>query len=124
MSVTQAFNVATVFDAVDSKDSERFISFFAEGAVFKMANHPPAEGKDAIKSLVDGIFGALEGLGHNVTDVIRQEQPSIVVANGEVTYFRKDGIQKSYPFSATYRLRPDGLIGNYQAYVDNHDLFD
>lgn len=124
METSPAFSVAAIFDAVDRKDSAGFASFFADEAAFKMGNHPPAPGKEAIRQLVDGIFNALEGLSHVVTDVVKQESPAIVIANGEVTYVRKDGVRKSYPFSSTFKLRPDGLIGNYQAYVDNHDLFD
>lgn len=123
MTETQTFSVAAIFDAVDHKDAAGFAAFFADAAIFKMGNYPAAQGKDAIIGLSEGIFDALEGLGHEIVDTFEFEGRDVVIANGIVTYYRKDGVKKSYPFSSTFKLQPDGLIGNYQAYVDNHDLF-
>lgn len=50
-------------------------------------------------------------------------QANVVVSSGVVTYTRRDGVRKSYPFSGTYKLR-DGKIKDYQSYIDSHDLFD
>ncbi len=118
------FNVAGIFASVDQKDTETYLNYYADGGSFTFGNYPPAVGKPAITDLVNGVFNSVEALSHKITDVIVQDAPSRVVTNGIVTYTRKDGVQKSYPFSSTYQLNEEGQIAMYNAYVDNHDLFD
>jgi hypothetical protein len=117
------FDATGIFATVDQKDTEKYLTYYADGGSFTFGNYPASVGKPAIAALVNGVFDSVASLSHQITDVIEQEHPAIIVTNGIVTYTRKDGVAKSYPFSSTAKLNKEGLIQDYYAYVDNHDLF-
>lgn len=117
------FDAAALLAIVDRKQTDAYLSHYSEDASFTFGNNPPAVGHRAIRTLVDGIFTKLDSLSHDGLETHVTGDGNVVISSGVVTYTRRDGVRKSYPFSGTYKLQ-NGKIKNYQSYIDSHDLFD
>jgi ketosteroid isomerase-like protein len=109
-----------LFAAIDSKDTKGFLSFLDPGAQFRYGNNPPALGIEAIRAAVDGFFGAIKALSHQVDHV--WGQPGYVICAGTVTYTRHDARIVSVPFCNVFALS-NGKIKDYLVYVDATPLF-
>ena len=101
---------AALYDAIDAKDTRRFLAFLTETAQFRYANNPPAIGHAAIGAAVDGFFASnWEPAGH-------------LISQGTVTYTRHDGGTVTLPFVNVFTLR-GGMIQDYLIYVDATPLY-
>ena len=109
-----------VFDAVDSKDADKFVSFLSDDAVFKFANADPVEGKDAIREAISGFFSSINGLKHKIIEW--WDQDGTVICRGEVTYMKKDSSGFTVPFANIFKMKED-LIKEYLVYVDASQLY-
>ena len=62
------------FDAVDAKDMEGALSFFAPDATFTIQSaHVTFEGHDGIRSMFENFFGDYSHIEHNITNLVVDE---------------------------------------------------
>jgi len=109
-----------MFAAIDSKDTEAFVGFLTEDAVFRFGSAPPVRGREAIRAAVDGFFGTISGSAHNILKSLKSGPT--MVCEGEVTYRRQDGTEITLPFTDV--LEYDGsLISHYKIYIDINPLY-
>lgn len=109
-----------LFDAIDRKDTQAFLGFLADDAVFQFGNAPPVHGRDAIGAAVGGFFGTIGGSRHHLTRSF--EGPDARACQGEVTYTRLDGSTVTIPFANVLVMRGDRVAG-YHIYIDLAPLF-
>lgn len=109
-----------LFAAIDGKDTDAFVGFLTEDAVFAFGNAPPVSGKAAIRELLVGFFASIRALRHEVTDA--WTLPEVAIAIGQVTYTRLDGSSLSVPFADVLKMR-QGLVTQYLIYVDASRLY-
>jgi ketosteroid isomerase-like protein len=113
-------DVLEVFKAIDSFDSDQFVSSMTEDAVFRFGNMPPVEGRDNIRNFVAGFFQSIKGIQHDQMEI--WEADGVKLMNGRVTYTRHDGSTLSVFFANTFKMEGD-KIKDYLIFVDTSELY-
>ena len=112
---------ARLFAAIDAKDTEAFLQFLTDDALFRFGSAQPVTGQQRIREAVDGFFASIAGLRHVVDCEIRQGDT--LVCEGTATYTRHDGSRITLPFANVFGL--DGeRISEYKIYVDIGPLYE
>jgi len=109
-----------MFAAIDSKDTEAFVGFLTEDAVFRFGSAPAVCGREAIRAAVDGFFGTIGASSHEVMNKLGDG--TTLVCEGGVTYTRLDGSQVTLPFTDVFEY-DDDLISQYKIYIDIGPLY-
>lgn len=112
--------LGSLLDAIDAKDTGRFLEFLTERAVFRFGSTAAVTGHDDIGTAVDGFFSGIDGSTHTLRNVFRNE--GRLACEGEVTYRRLDGSEITLPFTNVFELDGD-LIDQYRIYIDIGPLF-
>jgi len=122
--VTQATGTNVDFDglfaSIDAMDTERFVAFIAEDGTFRYGSSPPVTGRDGIRAAVEGFFGSIGGLKHDVQRTV--SAGDVVVCEGEVSYTRLDGSKITLPFANVFDVEA-GMISGYRVYIDIGPLY-
>ena len=109
-----------MFAAIDSKDAEAFVGFLTEDAYFRFGSAPAVQGREAIRSAVDGFFATIAGCTHDVQRTLRNG--TTMVCEGEVTYSRQDNTRITLPFTDVFEFEGE-LISHYKIYIDISPLY-
>jgi ketosteroid isomerase-like protein len=109
-----------LFDAVDRKDTPRFLAYLAQDGEFRYGNFPAAIGHEAIGAAVNGFFSTIGASRHELLHT--WSDGDTAACEGTVLYTRLDGSQVEIPFANVFYLR-DGLIARYNIYIDSAPLF-
>jgi hypothetical protein len=118
--VTESAWTTELFRSIDAKDTRRFVGFLTEDGQFRFGNAPPALGRQAIASLLDGFFASIKSLSHDVAKT--WTVPDHVICEGTVTYTRHDGSTLSVPFVDVFVMQGK-LIKDYLIYIDASQLY-
>jgi ketosteroid isomerase-like protein len=113
--MTTKISLTQIFEAIDSKDVDAFLSYLTKDAVFRYGSSEPVQGEGAIRDYVSGFLGSLKGLRHRLLET--WEGDGSLVCQGEVTYTRHDGSEVTIPFTNIFRL-DNGRIRDYLVYAD------
>ncbi len=108
-----------LFKAVDTKDTDSFVAYLAEDAVFRYGSQEAVQGRAAIRKYVAGFFGTVKTLQHRVKET--WEGDDSLVCQGEVTYTKLDGNEVTVPFVNIFRFEKD-RIHDYLIYIDPSPL--
>ncbi len=109
-----------LFEAIDAKDAEAFVSFLTDDAVFRFGNAAPACGKAAVREAVAAFFAGIAGLRHTLRE--SWAHPDAVVLHGEVTYTRHDRSQLTVPFANVFQMK-GALVREYLVFADVSQLW-
>ena len=109
-----------MFDAIDTKDTEAFVGYLTDDALFRFGSAPAVQGRDAIRAAVDGFFETIAGSTHIIRNTLCEGSTRVV--EGEVTYTRHGGSQVTLPFTDIFEYE-GGLIAQYKIYIDVAPLF-
>lgn len=109
-----------LYNAIDGKDTPRFLSFLTETAQFRFANNPPVVGHAAIGAAVDGFFASIGGSRHEILN--NWEPQGHLVSQGLVTYTRQNGSTLTLPFVNVFAIRGK-LVQDYFIYIDATPLY-
>ena len=113
-------DINSLFASIDAMDTGRFLSFLTEDASFKFGNADAAVGKEAIKKAVNGFFGLINGLSHNIINT--WEVDDVIICRGEVTYTKKDNSKITLPFVNIFAMN-ENKVKDYSVYIDIGPLF-
>ncbi len=109
-----------LFARIDEKDTERFLDFLTDDASFRFGSAPPAQGREVIRTVLDGFFASIAGLSHELSRAV--EETGAIICEGTVTYTRHDGSKIALPFADILELEGD-RISNYKIYMDAGPLY-
>jgi ketosteroid isomerase-like protein len=109
-----------LFRSIDNKNMEDFLSFLDEDVSFRFGNMPAVNGRDNVKTAVQGFYDSIAGLSHTLDEVFGED--GLIASNGTVTYTRLDTSKLSVPFATVFRLNGD-RIKEYNIYVDISGLY-
>lgn len=109
-----------LFAAIDARDADAFVGFLSVDASFRFGSAPAAEGRDAIRTAVNGFFETIAGLSHHIDTVFGNG--STLFCEGEVTYTRHDGSTITLPFADVFEMQGE-LIREYKIYMDIAPLY-
>ena len=110
----------SLFEAVDAKDTERFVEFIAEDGEFRFGSAPAVRGRESIAAAVQSFFDSIDSLSHSVTRVLKDEDN--LACEGEVCYRRHDGSEIVLPFANVFEFQ-GSLISGYRIYIDVSPLY-
>jgi len=109
-----------LFASIDAMDTESFLGFIHEEAMFRFGSSPAVTGHAEIRVAVESFFASFAALKH---DLQRQvADGNAVVCEGEVTYTRHDGRTITLPFVNVFEV-DEGLIAEYRIYIDIAPLY-
>ena len=118
--VVRGIDFNDLFASIDAMDTERFLSFFAEDATFRFGSAPAAKGTTEIRAAVDGFFGSVAAVRHQLHRIIADDDG--IACEGEVTYTRHDGREIALPFANVFETEA-GRFSQYRIYIDIAPLF-
>lgn len=113
-------DIGGIFASIDALDTDGFLAYLSEEAVFRFGSAPPVQGRAAIGAAVDGFFGTIAGCSHKIAKILRESDT--LVCEGEVTYRREDGSEISLPFTNIFEYAGE-LIAHYKIYIDTSPLY-
>jgi ketosteroid isomerase-like protein len=108
-----------LFEAIDAKDTDSFLTYLTDDAVFRYGSQDAVKGRAAIGDYVSGFFSTLKGLRHRITGTWERENS--LVCQGEATYTKLDGKEVTLPFVNVFRLEKD-RIRDYLVHIDPSPL--
>ncbi len=103
------------YAGVDAMDPTVVDRLCTADTTVRFANHPPAEGRDAVRAALEHLWSTIAGLRHRFVSVV--EQGDVTVVEAEVEYTRHDGSTVVIPI-ATALERRDGLVASQRVYAD------
>lgn len=109
-----------LFGRGEAFDSDGFIGFFTESPMYQFGNGEPCLTQAAIKASVDGFFGAVAALYHDVRNL--WEVGDVVFVEMDVIYWRKDGTSLKLPCSDILRFEGD-KIQELRIFMDANPIF-
>jgi hypothetical protein len=115
--------LTAMYAAIDALDAKRFASFFAETGSFKFGNGAPAVGRDGVEQYTNGFYTVIAGIRHELVAAWPADEGRTWLAEGVVTYTRKDASKVSVPFFTVSELDTAGLLVSYRVYADIAPLF-
>lgn len=120
MGVPLQNSLSALFDSIDAQDTDTFLGFLTEDAVFRFGSAPELRGHDAIRAAVDGFFASVAGSRHELKNTLFNDKT--LVCEGEVTYRRHNDSELTLPFVNVFELDGD-LISVYKIYIDVGPLY-
>lgn len=108
-----------LFDAIDEKDTDSFLSFLGGQCVFRFGSLPSVSGRDDIGRFIDAFFDSIHSLKHEIEEY--WSIPEGVVCHGTVTYTRHDQSVLSVPFANILKIE-HGAIRDYRVFADTSQL--
>ena len=111
--------IKELFEAIDARDADGFVSFLAPDCLFRFGNAPEVRGAGEIRLHVEAFFNSIAGLAHRIEDV--WDVPGGLVCHGWVSYARRDGTGLTVPFANVFRLGPAGIT-EYRIFADTSTL--
>jgi len=112
--------IKNMFGAVDAMDGAGLTAMMTGNAIFRFANMPAVEGRDAIKGFLDNFFSSIKGIAHDQLESWKVDDTRF--ATGMVTYTRHDDSKLQVPFSVILKMQGD-LVHEYLIFVDASELY-
>jgi ketosteroid isomerase-like protein len=112
--------IKRLFSSVDNIDTEAFLSFLEDDALFRFGNEQVVSGKEAICKTLEEFFASIKGLRHEILET--WFEAGTVICQGEVTYTRTDDSDIMIPFVNIFRMQGN-RIREYLIYIDIKPLY-
>lgn len=112
--------IESLMNAIDAKDTNKFISFLTDDCTFTFGNSMPVIGKEAIFNSVSAFFNSIASLRHTIPDYCQCNDR--VVFHGEVTYTRHNGSELTVKYCNYFYMQGE-LISSYNIFADISELY-
>jgi ketosteroid isomerase-like protein len=100
---------------VDAMRLEEFAAGLAPDVEVVVGNNPPMKGRQAAKEGIGHFFSTIQGLKHNVINVVEGE--GLTILESKVDYLRKDGREVTVPVVTVLERKGD-LVKSLRIYFD------
>lgn len=110
-----------LFVSIDEKNTDRFLRFLTDDAVFRFGSAASVEGQAGIRKTVDEFFATIAASRHVLTRVL--SDAGTIICEGEVTYTRHDNSEITLPFANVFEFAGE-LIAHYKIYADAGPLYE
>ena len=107
--------------ALDAKDLDAYLAFFADDAELWMNNHGPVAGKAAIAGMLGPYWQSFGALEHDLLAILGDDREFALEAVNH--YTRLDGSAVSLRAVAITRRDDRGLVRAARVYTDASPLF-
>ena len=109
-----------LFSAIDSMDTDKFVSYISAEGTLTFGNNPPVTGRENIHAVIAGFFGSIAGIKHDVRNV--WDTDGHLIMRGSSTYTRHDGSMLTTPFCNVFKMEEDEIV-TYDIYIDLSQLY-
>ena len=104
-----------LFASIDARETDTFVAFLREDALFRYGSNPAVNGRAAIATCVDQVFATFRASTHQLHRF--WETADCRIAQGVVTYTRLDGSKVALPFCNVLTMH-DNLVARYEIFID------
>jgi len=112
--------IKEMYSIVDAMDGAALASKMTENGIFRFANIPGVEGREAITGFLDNFFQSIKGIKHGQIEDWMVDNTRF--ATGQVSYTRHDDSTLVVPFSVILKMQGE-LIHEYLIFVDASELY-
>jgi len=112
--------IKDMYGVVDAMNGAGLAAMMTENGIFRFANIPGVEGREAITGFLDNFFQSIKGIAHSQIEDWKVDNTSF--ATGMVTYTRHDDSTLEVPFSVILKMHGE-LIHEYLIFVDASELY-
>ncbi|MDR9752509.1 nuclear transport factor 2 family protein [Pseudomonas sp. SZMC_28357] len=116
-----SYAMKAMFDCIDRKNIEGFLSYLADDVEFRFGNAPKLVGKAAIEQGVSAFYSQIETLEHVMTGVWVHDD--VTLLEFDSYYTRHDGLTVGVPCCVVLRFNVDRLIRDYRINIDLSPVF-
>ncbi len=109
-----------LFESIDEKNTDRFLVFLTDDAIFRFGSGPEVRGQSEIRNAVEDFFSTIAGCKHTLHKIFADD--GTLVCEGDVTYTRQDGSEITLPFANVLEFAGDH-ISHYKIYADSAPLY-
>ena len=107
------------FDAVDAKDMEGALSFFAPDATFTIQSaRLTFEGRDGIRSMFENFFGDYSHIEHNITNLVVDEAEGKASTEQSCPHVKTDGTLDHVTTCNFFDFADDGTFRRVIVWID------
>ena len=107
------------FDAVDAKDMEGALSFFAPDATFTIQSaHVTFEGHDGIRRMFENFFGDYSHIEHNITNLVVDEAEGRASTEQSCPHIKNDGTLDHAITCNFFSFDADGKFSRVIVWID------
>lgn len=108
------------FAAMETKDSGRFGSYYADDISLTFANAPTVTGKDTVLAQMTTLLGKIDSLAHPLINVWQEDDGVVVFEVASVWRFL-DGVETTINACSIFTIK-DGKFTDQRIYVDNNPI--
>ena len=112
--------IKDMYAVVDAMNGAGLAAMMTEDAIFRFANIPGVQGREAIIGFLDNFLQSIKAIKHS--DIEDWYVDNTRFATGMVTYTRHDDSDLTVPFSVILKMQGD-LIAEYLVFVDASELY-
>lgn len=112
--------IKNMYRVVDAMEGAKLAEMMTENGIFRFANIPAVEGREAIAAFLDNFYQSIKKIEHSRLEDWQVEDTRF--ATGIVTYTRYNDTTLSVPFSVILKMQGD-LIHEYLIFVDTSELY-
>lgn len=107
------------FDAVDRKDMEGALAFFAPDATFTIQSaHITFEGHDGIRQMFGNFFGDYSHIEHNITNIVVDEASGKASTEQSCPHVKTDGSSDHVTTCNFFTFDDAGLFTRVIVWID------
>jgi len=107
------------FDAVDAKDMEAALSFFADDATFTIQTVPVTlTGKAEIRGMFEHFFGDYSHIEHNITNLVVDEAEGKAATEQSCPHIKNDGTLDHAITCNFFSFDTDGKFSRVIVWID------
>lgn len=104
-----------LFACIDARQTQRFVAYLREDAIFRYGSNPDVHGRAAIATCVDHVFTTFRASSHALLRY--WDTGDSRIAQGVVTYTRLDDDKVSLPFCNVLTMQGN-LVDRYEIFID------
>lgn len=110
---------AAYFEAVDRKDMEASLAFFAPTATFTIQSaHITFEGHDGIRQMFENFFGDYSHIEHNITNLVVDESAGKASTEQSCPHVKTDGTLDHVITCNFFDFDEEGLFTRVIVWID------
>jgi ketosteroid isomerase-like protein len=107
------------FEAVDAKDLDRSLSFFADDATFTIQSAGVVfNGREEIAGMFRGFFGDYKTICHNITNIVVDEVSGKSATEQTCPHIKLDGSPDTLTTCNFFTFAPDGRFERVIIWID------
>jgi len=115
--------MADFFSDADKLDLPVMMQWFADDIELRIANNPPTVGRQAVEQSFAEFWSALDGMSHQLVELLVSDDDLRAAQMSIVTYTRKDGKAVPLPVASNIHRNSDGKLERLWIYIDINPLF-